>query len=77
MLFEADELPLVPLDDVQEVSNYSAALKHGLARMRKLGMDDAAALLKATLAEEEATDEALTQLGESGVNAQAAQKQAA
>lgn len=35
LLFEADELPLVPLDDVQEVSNYIAALEHGLARMRE------------------------------------------
>lgn len=30
LLFENDELPSVPLDDVQEVSNYVAALNHGL-----------------------------------------------
>jgi Fic family protein len=34
LLFEADELPGVPLDDVTEVSNYVAALEHGLARLR-------------------------------------------
>ena len=33
MLFELDELHGVPLDDVQEVSNYVAALNHGLARL--------------------------------------------
>lgn len=34
LLFEADEIPLVPLNDVQEVSNYIAAMEHGLQRMR-------------------------------------------
>jgi Fic family protein len=34
LLFELDEVPGVPLDDVVEVSNYVAALDHGLARMR-------------------------------------------
>ncbi len=34
LLFELNELPGVPLDDVTEVSNYVAALEHGLARMR-------------------------------------------
>ena len=34
LLFEANELPGVPLDDVAEVSNYVAALEHGLARVR-------------------------------------------
>jgi len=34
LLFEADELPAVPLDDVAEVSNYVAAMEHGLARIR-------------------------------------------
>lgn len=38
-----------------------------------LGMSEAAELLKATLAEEEATDEALSQLGEGGVNERAMQ----
>jgi Fic family protein len=32
--FENDEAPGVPLNDVQEVSNYVAALDHGLERMR-------------------------------------------
>lgn len=35
LLFEADEMPLVPLDDVQEVSNYIAALQHGLNRLKE------------------------------------------
>ena len=34
MLFELDEAPGVPFDDVVEVSNYVAALEHGLARIR-------------------------------------------
>ena len=34
LLFELDETPGVPLDDVQEVSNYVAALNHGLERLR-------------------------------------------
>jgi Fic family protein len=34
LLFELEELPGVPVDDVEEVSNYIAALNHGLARMR-------------------------------------------
>jgi Fic family protein len=34
LLFEMDEAPGVPLDDVVEVSNYVAALEHGLARLR-------------------------------------------
>ena len=34
LLFESDEAPGVPLNDVQEVSNYVAALNHGLERMR-------------------------------------------
>jgi Fic family protein len=33
LLFESNETPLVPLDDVQEVSNYVAAMDHGLKRM--------------------------------------------
>ena len=35
LLFELDEAPSVPLDDVVEVSNYVAALEHGLARLRE------------------------------------------
>jgi Fic family protein len=34
LLFELDEVPGVPLDDVAEVSHYVAALEHGLARLR-------------------------------------------
>lgn len=34
LLFELDEAPGVPLDDVVEVSNYVAALNHGLSRLR-------------------------------------------
>ena len=34
LLFEADELPHVPIDDVAEVSSYVAALNHGLRRLR-------------------------------------------
>ncbi len=34
LLFELDDAPGVPLDDVVEVSNYVAALEHGLARLR-------------------------------------------
>lgn len=34
LLFEMEEQPGVPLDDVQEVSNCVAALEHGLARLR-------------------------------------------
>jgi Fic family protein len=35
LLFELDEAPGVPLDDVVEVSNYVAALDHGLSRLRE------------------------------------------
>lgn len=35
LLFELDERPGVPLGDVQEVSNYVAALDHGLSRIRE------------------------------------------
>ena len=34
LLFELDERPGVPLDDVVEVSNYVAAMEHGLQRLR-------------------------------------------
>jgi Fic family protein len=34
LLFENDEIPQVPLDDVAEVSNYIAAMQHGLQRLR-------------------------------------------
>jgi len=35
LLFESKEAPGVPLDDVTEVSNYVAALEHGLRRLRE------------------------------------------
>jgi len=35
LLFESDEAPGAPLDDVREVSNYVAAMSHGLARLRE------------------------------------------
>lgn len=34
LLFESEAAPGAPLDDVQEVSNYVAAMNHGLARIR-------------------------------------------
>lgn len=34
LLFELDEAPGVPMDDVREVSNYVDALEHGLQRLR-------------------------------------------
>jgi len=35
LLFELGETPGVPFDDVAEVSNYVAALEHGMARLRE------------------------------------------
>jgi Fic family protein len=35
LLFELEEAPGVPFDDVVEVSNYVAALEHGLGRLRE------------------------------------------
>lgn len=35
LLFELDEVPGVPFDDVVEVSNYIAALEHGMTRLRE------------------------------------------
>lgn len=35
LLFELDEAPGVPFDDVQEVSNYVTALEHGMTRLRE------------------------------------------
>ena len=34
LLYETEEAPGVPLDDVREVSNYVAAMNHGLARLK-------------------------------------------
>ena len=35
LLFELEQAPGVPLEDVREVSNYVAALEHGLRRLRE------------------------------------------
>lgn len=35
LLFELEQAPEVPLDDVVEVSNYGAALEHGISRLRE------------------------------------------
>ena len=35
LLFELDEMPGVPFDDVKEVSNYVRALEHGVRRMEE------------------------------------------
>jgi Fic family protein len=35
LLFENDEIPPVAIDDVQEVSNYVAAMDYGLKRLRE------------------------------------------
>ena len=35
LLFELEEAPGIPLDDVSQVSNYVAALEHGLLRLRQ------------------------------------------
>jgi Fic family protein len=35
LLFELDQAPGVPIDDVTEVSNYVGALEHGLARLKE------------------------------------------
>jgi len=34
LLFESKEMPGVPIEDVQDVSNYVAAMNHGLKRIR-------------------------------------------
>jgi Fic family protein len=35
LLYEAEEAPGVPIDDTREVSNYVAAMNHGLSRLRE------------------------------------------
>ena|SRR5438034_2000526 len=35
LLFESEEAPGVPIEDVQEVSNYVAAMNHGLRRLHE------------------------------------------
>ena len=61
----------------QAVEHYEIA-RYGtlIAWAEQLGMGEAVELLKATLAEEEATDEALSALGEGGVNERAMQEAA-
>ncbi len=46
LLFELDEAPGVPVDDVEEVSNYVAALNHGLQRLRQDGFPLSLRLLR-------------------------------
>lgn len=46
LLFELDEAPGVPIDDVEEVSNYVAALNHGLRRLREDGFPLSLRLLR-------------------------------
>ena len=61
----------------QAVEHYEIARYGTLITWAELlGKTDVAELLKETLAEEEATDEALTQLGKSGVNERAMQEAA-
>jgi Fic family protein len=48
LLFELDEAPGVPIDDVEEVSNYVAALKHALRRMREDGFPLSLRLIRET-----------------------------
>jgi ferritin-like metal-binding protein YciE len=61
----------------QAVEHYEIA-RYGtlISWAELLGKSEAADILKETLAEEEATDEALSQLGESGVNERAMQEAA-
>jgi ferritin-like metal-binding protein YciE len=61
----------------QAVEHYEIA-RYGtlIAWAEQLGMGEAVDLLKSTLAEEEATDEALSALGEGGVNERAMQEAA-
>ncbi|NLF28617.1 MAG: hypothetical protein GX592_12030 [Clostridiales bacterium] len=40
LLFELEEAPGAPFDDVVEVSNYVAALDHGLARLHELPLSN-------------------------------------
>ena len=35
LLFENEAVPSVPIEDVEEVSNYVAAMQHGLRRLRE------------------------------------------
>ena len=46
LLFESEEEPGVPLDDVEEVSNYVRAMSHGLSRLRQDGFPMSLRLLR-------------------------------
>ena len=46
LLFESNEEPGVPLDDVEEVSNYVRAMNHGLSRLRNDGFPLSLRLLR-------------------------------
>ena len=46
LLFESHEQPGVPLDDVEEVSNYVRAIHHGLTRIRQDGFPLSLRLLR-------------------------------
>ena len=46
LLHEEDLAPGIPLDDVQEVSNYVAAMQHGLKRLREDGFPLSLRLLR-------------------------------
>ena len=46
LLYEIDEMPGVPVDDVAEVSNYVQALTHGLRRIREDGFPLSSRLLR-------------------------------
>lgn len=46
LLFELDEMPGVPVDDVEEVSSYVAALHHGLKRIRDDGFPISSRLIR-------------------------------
>lgn len=46
LLFESEEQPGVPVDDVEEVSNYVRAMSHGLSRLRNDGFPLSLRLLR-------------------------------
>lgn len=46
LLYEIEEMPSVPLDDVAEVSNYVRALNHGLKRIREDGFPLSSRLIR-------------------------------
>ena len=65
------------LGSAQAVEHYEITRYGSLkAWAEELGMDEAVELLQATLEEEEATDEALTELAESVINAEAEEEEA-